>query len=495
MSESKLYNNNNDQNISNNKNYDELIIPISEIKSYEDSEKNDCLQYDSGELTDYSNLSLTPSHDSSGSNLCVHHNKINPLNDPIIQEMFKQRTVEMDQVEEERRIRMYTMMRYSKKYKHMQKQRANMKWDQMYNNYEQTEKSLKDSQSNILNSEENALEDNEKLSNWFSDNSPKIHRAISFKQSQSNFGIDLHDLDLIDMELNNCSENSNDDNDDNDNNNSDNEDNEQFIENNKNDSEHKEIVPSNNVKIYTNNKEQSFDEVAKSNSKISTSSSENETTNNNELIKSHYKFSSRSIGKVKSRSICFIDPNTPKINNYFSNSDINDSKTLTSSITSNNDYDNYDNNQTYLHNDYQSNINTFQNKDNKDKKKHKKLKLFNLVHKNKNTIVINDANTLNKVDFNSKNSADNNSDETVNPSISLHDYSNEDNFYNKSMINSNGKKKKLPFVRFFLGKKYSKSNETNDDNVDNNEAMSEQYLKNNTRLQNNEIDIKKILNN
>jgi len=455
MSENKI-NDNNDQNITNHQDLDVSIIPVTEIKSYKDNELNECTQYDSGELADYSNLSLTTTNDSSGSNLCVHHNKVNPLDDPIIQEMFKQRNIEMDKVEEERRIRMYTMMRYSKKYKHLQTERANIKWDQD-NNYENTEGFLKgsDGQLGIPDSEGNSLEDHDKLTNWFSDEPPKIQRSISVKHSQSNFGIDLHDLDLIDMELNNChsnnSENSNDENKE-----------EQSTDNNHSDDEHEEIYSKDDVKVYSNTGEQNYDEITKSNSKLSTSSSENDNNNDNELIKSHYKLSSRSISssrslsKMKSQSLCITSDEQIKINNYLSSSDITtDNNTIANSISNSNsitygsnDFSNYGNSiHLYPHKDSQLVLNT------KEKKKHKKLKLFKLGHKNKNTIEINDTNTLSKVVFNSKNSIDNSSDDTVNPSLSILDYAHEQ--YNKE----NEKKKKYAFVKFFLGKKYSKPNE------------------------------------
>lgn len=71
---------------------------------------------------------------------------INPLEDPIIQEMFQQRNVKMDTVEEERRKRMYIMMKQSKKYKRIQAERANQKWNQMIEE--------DDSRSNTLRVEE-----------------------------------------------------------------------------------------------------------------------------------------------------------------------------------------------------------------------------------------------------------------------------------------------------------------------------------------------------
>ncbi|OUM69663.1 hypothetical protein PIROE2DRAFT_57225 [Piromyces sp. E2] len=474
MSENKL-NENNDHEITNHQDLDVSIIPISDVKNYsKENNLNECTQYDSGELADYSNFSLTTNTttDSSGSNLCMHQNKVSPLDDPIIQEMFKQRTVEMDKIEEERRIRMYTMMRYSKKYKHLQTERANMKWDQQ--NYENTERSLKNmnSQLGIPDSEGNSLEDHGKLSNWFSDDSPpKMQRSISVKHSQSNFGIDLHDLDQIDMELNNCqsncSENSNDENDEE----------EKSVDNKHNDIEHEEINLNGDVKVYSNNQDQNYDEITKSNSKISTSSSENEN-NNNELIESHYKFNSRmisnrSLSKMKSQSLCITDDEQLKINNYLSNSDLNtDSNTLSNSISnsllySSNDFTNSDNNiRLYPHKDSQLVINT------KEKKKHKKLKLFKLGHKNKNTIEINDTNTLNKVVFNSKNSIDNNSDETYNPSLSVLEFTHEVNSFNKS----NDKKKKHAFIRFFLGKKFSKSDENEDKNINNITELNEPHI-------------------
>lgn len=75
-------------------------------------------------------ISLIQQDDDYESNVYVT-TKINPLEDPIIQEMFQQRTVELNNAEEERRIRMYNMMRQSKKYKRIQAERANLKWDQL----------------------------------------------------------------------------------------------------------------------------------------------------------------------------------------------------------------------------------------------------------------------------------------------------------------------------------------------------------------------------
>jgi len=69
------------------------VISLSEVNNYQDENNNIYSSYESSELTDYSNLSLTNSNTntniSSGSNICMHQ-KVNPLDDPIIQEMFKQ---------------------------------------------------------------------------------------------------------------------------------------------------------------------------------------------------------------------------------------------------------------------------------------------------------------------------------------------------------------------------------------------------------------------
>jgi len=479
----KTINENNDNNITSHQDLDVSIIPVSEIKNYSDNEISGCSQYDSGELADYSNVSLTTTNDSSGSNFCVHHSKVNPLDDPIIQEMFKQRTVEMDQIEEERRIRMYTMMRYSKKYKHLQTERANMKWDQMHNNCEHTEKSLKDLDKLVIpDSEGNSLEDNGNLSNWFSDTPPRMQRSISVKHSQSNFGIDLHDLDLIDMELNNSqnigSENNNDDDDD------DGKDKDQDHEekSNRSDTTNEELNLNEDIKIYSNNKQQSFGDITKSNSKLSTSSSENDT-NNNKLIKSHYKFSSNSSKSISNKSQSFNLPegNIPKINNYLSNSDIN---TLASStMSSTNEFGNYDSIQLYSSKNYQSKNNNSRNKVNKEKNKNRKLKLFKLGHKNKNTIEINDTSTFNKVTFQSKSSLDNNSDETVNQANSLLDFDDSPPF-NKSILKPNDKKKKHAFISFFLGKKYSKSIENENENENTNENNNDNNIKKSIEFKN-----------
>ncbi|ORX86367.1 hypothetical protein BCR32DRAFT_275474 [Anaeromyces robustus] len=494
-----------------NQNFGVEVIPVSEVHCDDGEDNISCTPYGSGEISNNSNASLSNTCDSSGSTLCVNH-KANPLDDPIIQEMFKQRTVKMDKVEEERRIRMYTMMRYSKKYKHLQTERANIKWDKMRCNdeHEDTERSLKG-----MNGQPQIVPDSEE--NSIGNRRMQSQRSLNAKQISCNFGIDLHALDLIDMELNNyqsnSSDNSNDDisktNSKSENKNDENED----KDNEANDNE--EIYENNTTKKYFNNNETNLEDITKSNSKLSSSSSE---YSNKEFIKSHYKVNSRLINCKKNSSVCRFDDNPVLINNFLYDSEIdeqdNSIKTrddtlqfndedecdynsgIDDYVNSNNDNENdNDNNNNSNNNNNNDNCNNVFQKfcnsetskiQNKNKKKHKKIKLFKISHKPKGTIEINDANTLNKINFD-KGSNDNNSyfdDDNSNTLINS-----ILNIQSNSSINSNSidddlninvtpklndkKKKHNGIIKFFMGIKHhhSKSNNINPENQDNNKQI------------------------
>jgi len=411
--------------------------PFSQLNNYEENES----AYGSDEINDYSNLSLTTTttNDSSGSNLCMQR-KFNPLEDPIIQEMFKQRTVEMDKVEEERRIRMYTMMRYSKKYKHLQTERANIKWDKSFRDL--------DSQLSLSDIEDDISETPKKSSspNWLSGVS---HRSLSAKQPSTNFGIDLHDLDLVDMELNNnnCSENSNEEltkpvSNSNDNLNDDNE----------------ETFPNHIIKVYSNSQESNLYEIAKSNSKTSNSSSENDFSIEDNTLKHPYKLT-RTISDAKRRSFFEDENGRSQLNDSLSNSDFNN-HLINNYISNSDDNSTYINtiNNSLSNNDIHSSTTTTATDNSQDKNKKKiggkKVKLFKLGgHKTKNCIEISDTNTHNRVSFHSDENVDSDDNLTmINPS------SNEEiPPLVSAMKNPEKKKKYYGLVKFFTGKKNSKN--------------------------------------
>jgi len=441
-------------------------ISFSQMKNYEENEST----YGSGEINDYSNLSLTTTttNDSSGSNLCMQR-KFNPLEDPIIQEMFKQRTVEMDKVEEERRIRMYTMMRYSKKYKHLQTERANIKWDKSFRDL--------DSQLSLSDIEDDISEAPQKSSspNWLSNVS---HRSLSAKQPSTNFGIDLHDLDLVDMELNNnnCSENSNEElskpvSNSNDNLNDDNE----------------ESSPKHIIKVYSNSQESNLYEIAKSNSKTSNSSSENDFSIEDNTLKHPYKLT-RSISNAKRRSFFEDENGQSQLNDSLTNSNFNNQliNNYMSNSDSNSTYTNTINN-SLSNNDIHSSTTTTATDNSQDKNKKKlggkKVKLFKLGgHKTKNCIEINDTSTHNRVDFHSGENIGSDDNLTmINPS------STEDiPPLVSAMKNPDKKKKYYGIVKFFTGKKNSKT-----DNVVKTIPLENNYVEAN----NNNIYIEPNTNN
>jgi len=427
-------------------NHQDLDVEVVPLNNYEENDSySNYSSSEINEINDYSNLSLTTTAtDSSGSNLCMQQ-KFNPLEDPIIQEMFKQRTVKMDKVEEERRIRMYTMMRYSKKYKHLQTERANIKWDKSFRDL--------DSQASLSEIEDDIPETPAKSSspNWLSNVS---HRSLSAKQPSASFGIDLHDLDLVDMELNNnhCSENSNEELSKPDTN----------LNENLNDNDNEETVPKHAIKVYSNNQESNLYEIAKSNSKSSNSSSENDFSVE-DTIKHPYKLN-RTLTNTKKLSynengqsqlndsqlndsqlhdsLSSTDFNNQLINYYVSSSDNN--STYTNTFNSNNSLSNND-----IHSS--STTTATDNSQNKNKKINKKVKLFSLGHKNKNCIEINDTTTYKKVNFH--NDENIGSDDNITVTNSNEDISNS----NSSLKSHEKKKKYIGFVKFFTNKKNSKT--------------------------------------
>jgi len=436
----------------NHQDLDIEVIPLSKLTNSEEKDST----YGSNEITDHSNFSLTTTttHDSSGSNLCMTHNKFNPLDDPIIQEMFKQRTVKMDKVEEERRIRMYTMMRYSKKYKHLQTERANIKWD----------KSLRelDSQLSIPEIEDNLSETvapkRTSSPNWLSNVS---HRSLSMKQPSTNFGIDLRDLDLVDMELNNNhnSENNNEESSKPINNSND---------SNLNDNDNEEVFPNEIAKVYSNSQDNSFDEITKSHSKTSNSSSENDVPIEDTSKQHPYKLT-RSISNTKRRSLYEHENGSSFLNDSLSNSDFQNqliNNYMSSSTSDNNSicintFNPTNSNEVhsfFSNNDIHSSSTVIaeENQQNKNKKKtHKKIKLFKIGHKQKNVISISDTNTNNKVSFCNGNFVENTSSDDNVTIVNQNTTNGNDEISNTlpSCQKSHEKKKKYySLVRFFTKK-------------------------------------------
>jgi len=422
-----------DKKKSVNKDFAIEVIP-SKLEYRDDNDVYS--SYESNEMIDYSNASLATTQGSSGSTLCVHNNKVNPLDDPIIQEMFKQRTVEMDKVEEERRIRMYTMMRYSKKYKHLLIERANIKWDKhTVEDNNDVEKSLTD----VTNDEENEYEcqdncDEEFKSNLYGSSQLDDQKNLKQKRLSSNFGIDLHDLDLIDMELNNDHNNNSENN------------NEEIMRSSTH-NENEEIITNPDIQVYNNNKNNNnninYNSILKSNSKNSSSSSSSSEHSPGELDENNN--SNDNNEKLNS----FSKNYKLQVNNFFDSKDIS-----------------YNNNDIQI---YQQNNYAINNLQDKNMKKHKKLKLFRLSynHKTKNKMEIEDTNSFKTVNFISSNSLNsstggsnnklyNYSQSNIYSSTSLSSSTNDDNSSNFIPKSDEKKAKHYGFIKFFVNKKHSK---------------------------------------